>query len=407
MNWLCHLGEVDWAQLCLQTLPVTIRTVALVCMFSAASLPTDAATQTADEALGRGARLQEAGDLEGAVAAYREAVRLGPNRLDAVSSLSLAYLRQGRPLEAIPGLRKARAAAPQHPGIAYYLGLAYFQSARFADARRELEWVLERQPTNHQALHLQGLCLLKLNQLVQGILALEVVLQADPANRQAAYTLGSAYIRNGQIPQAEALVGRHLLNDDRPEALLIKGSLRLAKKDYAEALATLERASASGERLPTLHSQIGVALLYEGRRDRAEEEFRTELVTNPSDFNANAFLGWLVQQNGDSEMALKLLRTAYSLNEGDTGVQYLLAQVHSSLGSWAEAKALLEQVVEAHPAFAPAHVMLARAYAKLKRTDLFRKQQEIIAELNARQQERDLQGVDQLYDGRVLSMPQQ
>ena len=50
--------------------------------------------------------------------------------------------------------------------------------------------------------------------------------------------------------------------------------------------------------------------------------------------------------------------------------------------------------------------MLARAYAKLKRTDLFRKQQEIIAELNAQQQERDLQGVDQLYDGRVLSMPQ-
>lgn len=281
------------------------------------------------------------------------------------------------------------------------------QSERFADARQELKWVLERQPTNHQALHLQGLCLLKLNQLVQGIRALELVLQADPANRQAAYTLGSAYIRNGQIPQAEALVSRHLLNDDRPEALLIKGSLRLAKKDYAEALATLERASASGERLPTLHSQIGVALLYEGRRDRAEEEFRTELVTNPGDFNANAFLGWLVQQNGDSEMALKLLRTAYSLNEGDTGVQYLLAQVHSSLGSWAEAKALLEQVVEAHPAFAPAHVMLARAYAKLKRTDLFRMQQEIIAELNARQQERDLQGVDQLYDGRVLSMPQQ
>ena len=170
---------------------------------------------------------------------------------------------------------------------------------------------------------------------------------------------------------------------------------------------TLERASASGERLPTLHSQIGVALLYEGRRERSAEEFRAELAINPSDFNANAFLGWLLQQDGHSDDALRLLRTAYALNEGDTGVQYLLAQVHSSRGSWAEAEALLEQVVEAHPAFAPAQVMLARAYAKLNRRDLFRKQQGIIAALNAQQQEQDLKGVDQLYDGRVLSMPQQ
>ena len=49
--------------------------------------------------------------------------------------------------------------------------------------------------------------------------------------------------------------------------------------------------------------------------------------------------------------------------------------------------------------------MLARAYAKLKRSDEFRRQQEIVKRLNARQQERDLQGVDQLYDGAVLSMP--
>ena len=383
------------------------RTVTLALVLAAVSLPGGARAQTADEALARGARLQQAGDLEGAVFAYREAVRLDPNRIDAVSSLSLAYLRQGRAVEAIPGLRKARAAAPQHPGVAYYLGLAYFQSEQFADARKELEWVLERQPTNHQALHLLGLCLLKLNELAQGIDALEQVLQVDPANRQVAYTLGSAYITNGQIARAEALVDRHLADDERPEGLLIKGSLRLAMKDYAEALATLERASASGERLPTLHSQIGVALLYEGRRERSAEEFRAELAINPSDFNANAFLGWLLQQDGHSDDALRLLRTAYALNEGDTGVQYLLAQVHSSRGSWAEAEALLEQVVEAHPAFAPAQVMLARAYAKLNRRDLFRKQQGIIAALNAQQQEQDLKGVDQLYDGRVLSMPQQ
>lgn len=376
-------------------------------ILAASSPPADLLAQDVDEALARGSRLERSGDLQGAVQAFEQAARIAPSRVDALSSLSVAYLRQGRVADAIAGLRKARTAAPEHPGVAYLLGLAYFQSGQYGSASRELEWVLERQPSNQQALHLHGLCLLKLNRLAPGIAKLQSVLRSDPTNRQAAFTLCSAYIKTGQVAQAAALVDRYLSDDEGPEALLIKGSVQLARRQYREALATLERAKASGRGLPTLHSQIGVALLYEGRRDSAEEEFRAELATNPDDYNANAFLGWLVQQDGDTESALELLRSAYSLNEDDTGVQYLLAQVQSSRGHWAEAEALLEQVVEAQPAFTPAHVMLARAYAKLKRTDKFRRQQGIIAELNARQQERDLQGVNQLYEGQVLAMPRQ
>lgn len=383
------------------------RTVTLILILAASSPPADLLAQDVDEALARGSGLERSGDLQGAVQAFEQAVRIAPNRVDALSSLSVAYLRQGRVADAIAGLRNARTAAPEHPGVAYFLGLAYFQSGQYGSASRELEWVLERQPSNQQALHLHGLCLLKLNRLAPGIAKLESVLRSDPANRQAAFTLCSAYIKTGQVAQAAALVDRYLKDDEGPEALLIKGSVQLARRQYREALATLERAKASGRGLPTLHSQIGVALLYEGRRDSAEGEFRAELATNPDDYNANAFLGWLVQQDGDTESALELLRSAYSLNEDDTGVQYLLAQVQSSRGQWAEAEALLEQVVEAQPAFTPAHVMLARAYAKLKRTDKFRRQRGIIAELNARQQERDLQGVNQLYEGQVLAMPRQ
>lgn len=385
--------------------PVAGRTVTLVFLLAASPPPSDLLAQGADEALARATRLQQAGDLDGAIEAFQEAVRAAPQRIDAVSGLSLAYLRQGRFPDAIEGFRQVRAAAPQHPGAAYFLGLAYYQAGQFSDARRELQWVLDRQPSNWQALHLQGLCLLKLNELASGIEALERVLRSGPANRQAALTLGSAYVKAGLVAKAEALVDRYLANDQDPEALLIKGSVQLAARKYRRALSTLERALASGRRLPTLHSQMGVALLYGGRREQAQEEFRAELAINAGDYNANAFLGWLVHQDGDSEQALELLGTAYSLNDGDAGVQYLLAQVQGSRGSWSEAEALLERVVEAQPTFAPARVMLARAYAKLKRRDKFLEQQGIIAELNAQQQERDLQGVDQLYDGRVLSMP--
>lgn len=376
-----------------------ILCVAAICGSSAA--------QTADEALANGVRLQQQGDLDGAIAAFRQALELAPDRIDALSNLSVAYLQSGRPSQALPGLRRAREAVPEHAGIAYFLGLAYFQIERHAQARELLAWVLNRQPANYQALHLYGLCLLKLGDLEDGIQALERVVASDPNNRQAAYTLGSAYIKAGRAELAENLVNERLRHDETPEALLIKGSLQLAKKQFQEALALLQQARSGNARLPTLHSQMGVALLYAGSRERAAAEFRAELAINPADFNANAFLGWLLQQDGESARALESLERAYALNESDAGVQYLLAQVHSAQGSWSDAEALLRRVVDAQPDFTPAHVMLARAYAKLKRNDQFRRQQEIIKQLNAGQQERDLQGVDQLYDGTVLSMPQQ
>ncbi len=371
----------------------------------AAAMCGSSAAQTADEALANGVRLQQQGDLERAIAEFRRAVELAPDRIDALSNLSVAYLQSGRPAQALPGLQRARTALPEHAGIAYFLGLAYFQTESYAEARDVLAWVLDGQPGNGQALHLYGLALLKLGDLKAGIRALERVVAADPGNRQAAYTLGSAYIKAGQAELAETLISERLLDDQTPEALLIKGSLQLAKKQSREALALLQRARSGNSDLPMLRSQIGVALLYAGRREGAAAEFRAELAANPSDFNANAFLGWLLQQDGEQARALELLEQAYALNESDAGVQYLLAQAHSAQGAWSEAEALLRRVVEAQPDFTPAHVMLARAYAKLKRRDEFRRHQEIVKRLNARQQERDLRGVDQLYDGTVLSMP--
>lgn len=380
-----------------------IRRTALV-LYSATHL-SPVVAETADTASARAARLQQAGDRHGALAAYLEALELAPKRVDLLSNTALAYLRLGRPNEAIPKLQRARATTPQHPGVVYLLGLSYFQAERFGEARDELATLLSLQPTNQQAAHLYGLCLLKLHDLDQGIGILERVLQAEPGNRQAAYTLGSAYIKSGQIERAERLANELLGSDASPEALLVKGSVRIAQGNHQAGLRTLERAVAQDPKLPALRSQLGVALLHLGHTDRAAREFEAELAANPGDYNANAFLGWLAQQNGQPRRALELLQAAYALDESDPGVPYLLAQAHFAQRDWERAEAMLAEVVERQPGFIPARVMRARVYAKLKRIERFREEQRIIQQLNAEQQERDLRGVDRFYDGTVLSLP--
>ena len=364
-----------------------------------------ALTQTAEDAFTKGVRLQQEGDLEGAGRAFQDALKAAPQRVDALSNLALIHLKLGRPEEAVANLERARAAAPRHPGIPYFLGLAYFQSGRFVEAEKQLSGVIAAQPGDAKARHLHGLCLLKLQKLDAGIAALEKVIAADPSNRSAAYTLGSAYISVGRVDAADRLVKQSLAADQSPQARLIAGSVQLAKKDYQGALRTLQQAAQANSKLPLLHSQLGVALLHAGYSERAMKHFESELTISPNDYNANAFLGWLNQQDGESDRAEKLLRRAYALKQSDNGVRYLLAQVHHSRGEWAPAGELLEQVVETQPDFMPAHVMLARVYAKLKRREDFRRARQIIKQLTAKQQEKDLKGVDHLYDGSALNLP--
>ena len=364
-----------------------------------------ASPQTAAEVFARAVQLQQQGDLEGARKSYEQALALAPGRVDIMSNLALVYLNLGQLQNAITGLEKALAAAPQHTGLPFFLGLAYFQAARVSEAESLLAGVVTSQPANTKARHLYGLCLLKLNKLNDGIAALETVIAADRSNRSAAYTLGSAYIKVGRVDEADQLIEQVLSADESPQARLISGSVQLAKKDYQGALQTLRQAERGNTRMPTLHSQLGVALLHVGYSDRAKAEFESELAISPSDYNANAFLGWLYHQDGSLDQAAALLQKAYELNQTDLGVQYLMAQVHQSRRQWEPASKLLEQVVAKQPEFIPAHVMLARIYAKLKRPEDFQRQQRIIKELNAKQQEKDLRGVDQLYDGNVLSMP--
>ncbi len=364
-----------------------------------------ALTQTADEAFSRGVRLQREGDLQGAGRAYEEALKAAPQRIDALSNLALIHLNLGRPEEAVANFERVRAAAPRHPGIPYFLGLAYFQSGRFVEAEKQLSGVIAAQPGNAKARHLHGLCLLKLQKLDAGIAALEKVIAADPSNRSAAYTLGSAYISVGRVDAADRLVKQALAADQSPQARLIAGSVQLAKRDYQGALRTLQQAEQANSKLPLLHSQLGVALLHAGYSEQAMKQFESELTISPNDYNANAFLGWLKQQDGESDRAEKLLRRAYAVKQSDNGVRYLLAQVHHSRGEWEPAGDLLEQVVETQPDFMPAHVMLARVYAKLKRREDFRRERQIIKQLTAKQQEKDLKGVDHLYDGSALNLP--
>jgi len=171
---------------------------------------------------------------------------------------------------------------------------------------------------------------------------------------------------------------------------LILGAIQTARRDYSQAIDELQKALRLNAKLPTAHERLGRAYLALAEYQRAAEEFRAELEVNPLDFYANTSLGFLLLKEKHYDEALERLAVARAQNPGHPGPLFLIGQIHQEHGETAKAAELLEQVVILQPDYTPAHVLLARAYAKLRRKEDFRREQALIKRLNEQEQARNL-----------------
>ena len=133
-----------------------------------------------------------------------------------------------------------------------------------------------------------------------------------------------------------------------------------------------------------------------GEQSKAEEQFLLELKLRQGDFHASVYLGWTLLRDRRFREALTHLRAASRSKPGHPGLLYLTGQAEYSLGNLDAALADLQASVKHHPDFLPAHVLLARVYAKMNRREEVRRQQEIITRLTQAEQERNL-GSHQSY----------
>jgi tetratricopeptide (TPR) repeat protein len=345
--------------------------------------------QEFDRHFARGVQLQGQGDLQNARLSFEEALKLEPQRVDALANLGSVLAQLGDFEKAIAYYRKALAVRSELHLVRYHLGLAYFQAQRFELAQHELQRVLIAQPTNHQAQHLLGLSLLKQDKVSEGIVELGKVFSAEPQNLEVAYTLASAYITNQQLDKAQKLITKVLVHQKSAEAALVRGSYEIAMKHYPKAVEELTRAVELKPTLPSLHSNLGYAHLCIGNRKLAIQEFQAELADNPQDFNANTCLSWIYREDGRIEEAAVLLKRALDLKPTDTGLQFQLAALTQTQGQNEEAARLLERVITRKPDYTPAHVLLARLYFHLKRTADAKREREIIDRLNFEEQSRE------------------
>lgn len=344
--------------------------------------------QTADQQFEAALQLQRKGDLQHAQRAYEQLLATSPDRIDALSNLGLVYGELGHYNQAIETFQKALKLAPDQPNIQLNLAMTYLEGKQYESAEREAAGVESQQPSNALAHYVRGLALLKLDQLQDGISQLEFVRNAQPGNLKMANTLESAYLRAHQFDKAKDLVDKTLSHADTAESHLMTGTFYLVTGDVRDAVPELQQAQKLDPRLSQLGSSLAEAYALSGNSDVALKMFKSQLAKNPSDFEANSFLGWLCLESEQLEQAEKYLARAHAIQPNDPGVKFQLARLARAQNDNVHAAELLEQVVAQQPENASAHVLLATVYFRLKRIDDGKREREIANRLSAEQQAR-------------------
>lgn len=332
--------------------------------------------------------LQQQGQLEAAVVAWRNFLIQQPRNLAGLSNLAVVLARLGRFEEAIEEYERALKIEPKNATVRLNLGIARYKAAQFKEAAKELARVRAVQPGNLQATLLEADCQLRMGDAQAVIALLEPIEKAHESDLAIAYMLGMAYLRAGKADLGQVRIDRILRNGESAEAHVLMGLALREAHDLAGAVQSFGKAVALNPNLPDVHAMYGLALIASGNRDKAREEFEAELKANPHDYTANVNLGVIAKEDQRFDEASAFLERALKVRPADPAARYQVATLKMAANDVPGAQQMLEALVAEHPNWLEPHVSLATVYYRVKRRADGDREREIVDRLTKEAQAR-------------------
>jgi len=145
------------------------------------------------------------GDTDGAVKAYKDALRRSPDRDDIYINLGNIYFSEEKYAEAAEAYEKA-VKLWQSAGNHYALGQAYLKAGRYSEAERQFNAVLRKEPDKPSGYYGLGLNFSKQGRYEEAITQFKAAIQTNPKFYDGYAELGYAYADLGEMYEAQRIV---------------------------------------------------------------------------------------------------------------------------------------------------------------------------------------------------------
>ena len=327
---------------------------------------------------------------------YTACLAAGPQRFEVLSNLGLALTRLGRTDEAIQAYRKALEISSGNAQVRENLALTLMKTANYEASVEQLIQLQKADPNNSRVQELLAFCYYHLERYPLAAREAERVYRSHPDDPANALILGSAYTRMGLYQKAEPLIAFALKSAGSVEGHFIMGETFLGLRLYKSALSELTQVATVRPDLPGLHSAIGAAKVGLGDWGGATIEFAEAIRADPSDYEANYYLGRLKRLDGERDEARKYLTKALTARPASSEVLFEYAAMAMTDHNYSKAEPLLNKVIRLQPDHSEAHFLLSQLYNRTGRREAGRKEQEIFEKLRREQSQKsqNFQGQD-------------
>ena len=329
----------------------------------------------------------ESGDLEAAVIAFQEAIKLGPTDFAAHRHLGSTLLQLQRFPEAVAALSAAALLRPDEGNVALDLGFALLGSGQEFAAIDPLERAMNTGLGNADTFILLGRLIARHTDDLLGALRTteaferafasrrnEVALCRDLAaayrriglNRQGLETIeaceapetgpelwqerGRILDKLGRYHEAREAMHKAVTAGAAPSVDYEIGIMAISNRDVETAMTALRRAVAREPTMASGHLRLGSLLLEAGKLEAAIVSLRRAIVALPTMAEAYHLLGRALADAGKPEAALAALDEALVIDSGLLPAILGRAETLEALGRNEESQATMDELAEVQQA---------------------------------------------------------
>jgi tetratricopeptide (TPR) repeat protein len=318
-----------------------------------------------------GITLHDQGKFDEAIAEFREALRLKPDDAKAHHNLSLDLKAKGRLDDAIAELREELRLEPDYADAHSDLGEALRDVGRLDEAIAECQEAVRLRKGLPKAHNYLGLALRDAGRLDEAIAEHREAIRLKPEYPEAHDGLSTALLKAGRLDEAIA---------EHREAIRLKPHFPLAHYNFGRALyfqGKLDEAVAEYREALRLkpdyaeaHNNLGIALEDQGKLDDAIAEEREAVRLKPDYPECHDNLGNSLLKAGRLDEAIAEHREAIRLKPNSPKAHNNLGNALCDQGKLDDAIAECREAIRLKPDYAMARVNLGRAlYAQGKRDE--------------------------------------
>jgi len=260
------------------------------------------------------ARQHFLGDFQGAARDYTEAMRLSPDRIDALVNRAVARRAMGDLEGALADYNSALTCKPNDTIALYNRGNARSAQGDWAGALADYDRLILLAPMDVKGYLARGQLAAQMNRPFDAITDYERAMALDPGNSTAYFRRGVVRLKLGNLSSAtEDFKAVLRLAPNTAEAYGNLGFIYIKRDNYNEAIICFDDALRINPRLANAYSGRGVARQALGYRDSAMSDYGQALQIDPGNAEALNNRAILLREQSDFAGALTDLDRAIEL----------------------------------------------------------------------------------------------